>query len=111
MQLGFNTLTPQLTATAYQVLVSGLAPPATPYWYGGVSTVWSDASLAPTSNWRSNGTGATDTNQVPGPNSNVHFSGLNGSAGVTTTLGADTSINSLNIDSAPPAQPSPAPTP
>ena len=62
----FDGLTPQLTATAYQVTVNGTPTPPTPYWYGGVSTVWNDASQAPTSNWRTDTTGATDASRSRG---------------------------------------------
>ncbi|MGA2030663.1 MAG: autotransporter-associated beta strand repeat-containing protein [Thermoguttaceae bacterium] len=99
-QLGFASLTPVLTPTAYEVQVIGSLTPLTPYWSGAVNTTtWNDATRAPTSNWCTDATGTTDAEQIPGAVSNVHFSGLNNSAGVTTTLGADTIITSLNIDS------------
>ncbi len=45
---GFGSVTPLLTPTAYEVTVNSINPtPLTPYWYGGVSTVWNDASQAP----------------------------------------------------------------
>ena len=112
--LGFTTLTSVLTSTAYQVTANGVATPgSTPTGRGAVSTVWADASKAPThSNWYSNSYSTADAQQIPGAISNVHFSGLNGSAGVKTTLGADIPINSLNIDSGAPAVlRSPAATP
>ena len=77
--------------------MGGAATPLNAYWYGGVSSVWNDASSAPTSNW-TDATGTINAQQIPGPISNVHFSGLNSNPGATTTLGADFSINSLNFD-------------
>ena len=96
---GFYTWTPNRTATAYQVAVAGAATPAAAYWAGSVSSVWADASVAPTSNWRTDAAGGTDTNQVPGSTTDVFFA-TNSAANLTNTLGGNFGIKSLTISGA-----------
>lgn len=96
---GFYTWTPNQTATAYEVAVAGAATPAAAYWAGSVSGIWSDASVAPTSNWRTDAGGATDTNQLPGSTSDVYFA-TNTAANLTNTLGSNFSVQSINVTSA-----------
>ncbi len=96
---GFYTWTPNQTATAYQVSVAGAATPPVAYWAGNVSSVWADASAAPTSNWRTAATGGADTNQLPGSTSDVFFA-TNTPANLTNTLGGSLTIRSLTVTGA-----------
>jgi fibronectin-binding autotransporter adhesin len=96
---GFYTWTPNQTATAYEVIVAGAPTPAVAYWAGSVSSVWGDASVAPTSNWRTDAAGATDTNQLPGSTTDVFFA-TNSAANLTNTLGGDFAIKSFTLTSA-----------
>ena len=74
----------------------GTATPGTAYWTGLVSSVWSDASLAPTSNWSTDVTSGTDTQQLPGSTTDVYLA-ANGTGNLTTTLGTDFYIQSLHM--------------
>jgi autotransporter-associated beta strand protein len=92
-------IAPQLTVT-YTI-----NPPATAYWSGAqpgsAGLVWSTASGSPVgTNWSATDGGA-DIHQPPGGGiTNVIFGAAGNSAGVlTTTLGADFSINSLTFES------------
>ena len=96
---GFYTWTPNQTATAYEVVVAGVPTPAAAYWAGSVSSVWADAALAPTSNWRTDSTGTTDTNQLPGSTTDVFFA-TNSAANLTNTLGGDFAIKSFTLTGA-----------
>ena len=82
----------------YVLTVSGAATPYTAYWHGDVSSVWSEASAAPNSNWADDSAGTTDAGQIPGAITDVFFSTATAS-NTDTTLGADTSINSLTFES------------
>ena len=94
---GFNTLTLQESSTSL-LLQYASAPIPVAYFKGGVSTVWNDARLAPTtSNWSSDAAGANDAVNVPGPATDVFFNASNQTGVVSTTLGANTSINSLSV--------------
>ena len=97
---GFYTWTPNQTATTYEVTPTGAATPGAAYWFGGASPVWSDASFAPVSNWRTTADGTTDTNQLPGPTTDVFFAAAGASHLTTNTLGVDTFIKSLTMPSA-----------
>lgn len=96
---GFYTWTPNQTLTTYEVTVVGAATPSAAYWAGSVSGVWSDSSLAPVSNWRTNAAGTADTNQIPGSITDVFFATAT-AGNLTNTLGSDFSINSLTVASA-----------
>lgn len=82
----------------YVLTVGGTATPGTAYWHGDVSSVWNDASVAPGSNWANDGSGSSDTAQLPGAISDVYFSTAT-ATNTNTTLGADISINSLTFES------------
>ncbi len=95
-------LAPELTVT-YTA-----APPATAYWSGAQSgaagLVWSTelgSSSSPGTNWSATDGGA-DLHAIPGGRvTNVIFGSTGNSAGtLSTTLGADFSINSLTFTSA-----------
>ncbi len=82
-----------------QLVVSGTAAPNVAYWSGvqGGSSNWGDHG-ASTTNWDTTQTGATDTGQLPGSNTDVVFANLNAtSASLNTMLETSYSINSLTI--------------
>ncbi len=96
--LGFTTYTGASSGNNYVLTVVANPTPGTAYWKGGVSTVWGDASLAPTSNWATNAAGTTDAEQVPGIASDVIFS-ASGGINTGTTLGNDFAVKSLTFAS------------
>ena len=71
------------------------ATPATAYWIGDQSSVWSTNTAGDT-NWATTAAGTTDTNAVPGSGSDVYFT-ANSASNLTNTLGQDFTINSLNF--------------
>ncbi len=72
--------------------------PTAAYWNGGLSTNWNTLSGANSNtNWSTDATGAADTNQVPGPATNVFFTVTGGGSNLATTLGQNFAINSLNF--------------
>ncbi|GAA5123885.1 autotransporter-associated beta strand repeat-containing protein [Luteolibacter yonseiensis] len=95
MVTGFTTYTGVVSGNNYNVMASGAATPDDPYWKGGVSSNWTDASASPTSNWVTS-TGA-NIPQIPGASSNVHFSATSPS-NTGTTLNSNLSINSLSFE-------------
>jgi fibronectin-binding autotransporter adhesin len=94
---GFTTYTLLENSTNLQLQVAGTAIPVA-YFKGGVSTVWNDASASPTSNWSSNLAGTTDAGNTPGPLTDVILNANTQTGIVSTTLGADTAINSLTVN-------------
>ncbi len=95
--VGFNSWLFGSIGNSYTATVVGTPTPATAYWTGSVSSIWSDASQAPLhSNWATDATGATDTQQVPGSITNVYLA-ANGAGNLTTTLGTDFYIQSLHM--------------
>ncbi len=98
------------SSTAVQLAVTSQPALTTAYWRGGLSgapQVWaaSQGTSGGASNWSTTSGGSSSTAQVlvPGPTTNVFFyapaGGTADSASPnTTTLGADTSINSLTLD-------------
>ena len=88
---GFNTWTPGIGVggTTYTVSLTGAPVPTAAYWSSAVSTVWNDASKAPTtSNWATDVSGETDTMQLPGAVTNVYLAASVASS-LSTTLGTD----------------------
>ena len=90
-QLGLLTavLVPSSTSLKFTVgQVSGAgATPVNAFWQGNLGAAW--ASLAGTAtNWRTDAGGATDTNQLPGPITNVNF-GTNTETNLTTSAGRE----------------------
>ena len=92
------------TTSALIVTLGGLtAAPGNAYWSGGLgsgSAKWNvlTGGTSNNSNWLSAATGGTDTHQSPASTTNVNFIATTGS-NLTTTLGADTAINSLRFTS------------
>lgn len=87
------------TSEVLTISNSTIQPPTIAYWKGSLSSSWGTFSGVNTinTNWRSDAAGTTDTQQLPGPESNVFFTINSGAANLTNTLGLDFSINSLNF--------------
>ena len=68
------------------------------YWYGGQSATWNTYSTGAT-NWSNSQTTITDAGVLPAFNTNVFFTVNNppGANNLTTTLGENFTINSLNF--------------
>ncbi len=96
MPTGFLSYSGAINGNNYELTVTGNPTPATAYWKGDVSAIWSDATGAPDSNWTSDAEGTTDASQVPGATTDVVFAAT-GSANGATTLGANTTIDSLTF--------------
>lgn len=94
----FTNYVGSISGNNYIVTVTGSPIPTVAYWKGDVSAVWNTTSSAPNSNWDTSAGGGTDTNQLPGVITDVYFNAT-GATNTTTTLGADTSINSLTFSS------------
>ena len=62
------------------------------------STAWNDISIAPTTNWSTDLAGTMDAGNTPGINTDVILDASSVSGPVSTTLGANTTINSLNVN-------------
>ena len=93
---GFTTYSGAISGTKYVLTVSGAATPADAYWLGDVGSVWNTAGASQNSNWATTAAGTTDTNQIPGPTTDVYFQ-ASGAANTSTTLGADFAIDSLTF--------------
>ncbi|WP_035615399.1 autotransporter-associated beta strand repeat-containing protein [Haloferula sp. BvORR071] len=91
-----TTYSGSLQGNNYVLTVSGAATPFVAYWRGDVSSVWSDSSLAPNSNWANGASGTSDAGQLVGPVTDVYFSASN-AANTNTTLGANININTLTF--------------
>jgi hypothetical protein len=73
--------------------------PSTVYWNGGNGASWNTLSGSSyATNWSTTSTGFTDAHALPGANSDVYFNG--GGSNLSTTLGANFSINELTFTSA-----------
>lgn len=89
------------TATSEVLTISNstIPPPTIAYWKGNQSSSWGTFTGVSTinTNWATDATGATDTQQLPGPETNVFFTITSGAQNLSNTLGLDFSINSLNF--------------
>jgi fibronectin-binding autotransporter adhesin len=94
--IGFNHWLFGSVGNSYTAAVVGTPTPSSAYWTGSVSSIWSDASQAPHSNWSTDVTGGTDTQQVPGSTTDVYLA-ANGAGNLATTLGTDFYIQSLHM--------------
>jgi len=88
---GFNTLSLATTGTSEQLVVAGNSTPTLAYWTGAASSVWNDASMAPTSNWAL--VSGSDARQIPGAVTQVVFNSI---PGAPTSLGGAVSIAGLS---------------
>jgi autotransporter-associated beta strand protein len=107
--VGF-ALTDTSANTLLLTVTTGGATPASAYWTGLASTNGSDtannwtynlSSPALQTNWSSNPAGTSDTDQVPGPTTNVYFTAANAAStagALSTQLDANYSIASLIFD-------------
>lgn len=95
---GYTTYTGAIVGNNYRITATGNSSPGDAWWRGDINNVWTNASQAPNnSNWATSAAGGTDTKQLPGGNSNVHFTAT-GAANTTTNLGSSISIGSLTFD-------------
>ncbi|HEV2970905.1 MAG TPA: autotransporter-associated beta strand repeat-containing protein [Pirellulales bacterium] len=87
------------TATSEVVTVTNslVQPPNTAYWNGSHSGLWNTLIGGNTTNWSTAATSGADTQQLPGPLTNVFFTVTSGALNLSNTLGQDFSINSLNF--------------
>ena len=98
-QLGFNTGSLILSASAVQLTLSGPAAPVTAYFTGAYSPVWNGSDGGTNANFTTDSAGTTNTHQLPGPTSNVILASDAPSTGVTA-LGQNFSIASLTFTAA-----------
>jgi fibronectin-binding autotransporter adhesin len=97
--IGVDTYTLVDGSNALQLVVTGTATPGVAYFKGTVSNVWNDLTSAPNTNWSTDKAGSTDAGNTPGSVSDVIFTADTKTGVVATTLGASTTINSLNFNS------------
>jgi len=95
-QLGFNTGSLVISATALQLSITGPAAPATAFFTGAYSTAWNGSSSGTNANFTTDSAGTNNTHQLPGAVTDV-FLGANGVSTVATTLGANFNVHSLNF--------------
>jgi len=74
---------------------SGSAAPTVAYWQGALSGTWATVTSGST-NFTSDAAGATNTGAIPGAVTNVKFT-ANSASNLTTVLGQDFTINSLEF--------------
>jgi len=95
--VGYSLSLVDSTASQEVLTVAQIGAPTNAYWTGGQSSVWSTVNgTTGATNWSSTPGGTPDTNQVPNGASNVFFT-ANTATNLTTTLGTDITINSLNF--------------
>src|SRR5205807_269974 len=87
------------STTTNEILTVTVAAPATAYWSGTASGSWNAIGPGNVTNWRTDATSNIDTQQIPGPTTNVFFATTAPVAtNLATTLGADFSIASLTFN-------------
>ena len=97
--VGFNSATLQTTATSLNLVVTGVAFPATAYWTGSQNTTsWSTLNGS-NMNFSPDATGAGQNQQFPGPTTAVFFSADNviNTGTLNTTLDQNFDIGSLTF--------------
>ncbi len=83
-----------------QLLITGPTPTAA-YWAGAIDGTWNTTGGGMTTNWRTDATSNTDTNALPSTITDVFFYTTTPAAGnLTTTLGQNFSIKTLNFGAA-----------
>jgi autotransporter-associated beta strand protein len=95
---GFANYSGAIVGNDFVLTVTGNTTPTDAYWKGDVSSIWSDSSSNPNSNWASDSGGATDTQQIPGAITDVYFL-ASGATNTTTTLGTSFTVDSLTFSS------------
>ncbi len=100
LNVGRQTYTLNDNATTLTLAVTGAAVPGVAYWYGGAgTTVWNDVTTSSTVvNWSLDKAGTLDAGNIPGAITDVILNANNQTGTVSTTLGADTTINSLTVN-------------
>ncbi len=93
-----NSLTVTIPDQSMGVVVLAVLPAAA-YWKGNADGNWSTFNAGIT-NWKTDATGATDSNAAPGSPTDVFFTATGGGSNVSTTLDADFSIKGLTFTSA-----------
>jgi autotransporter-associated beta strand protein len=94
---GGRSFTLQTTAEAVQLLVRSVAYPGALFWSGAQNGNWSSLGSNNETNWVDGVTG-TNTQQIPGPTSNVYFTAVGALNSGASVLGMDLAINSLNFN-------------
>ena len=99
LPLGRDTYNLVDAGNSLELQIIGPPVPGVAYFYGAVSNNWSDLSNSTSSNWSADAAATQDAGNVPGSITDVIFSAnnLSGSA-VSTVLGANFAINSLNVN-------------
>lgn len=92
---GYTVALDTTSATQLLLTVTPVAGAGTAYWVGDVDGNW-NTNTAGNTNFATDATGATDVGSLPVASTNVFFAAT-GAANLSTTLGADTAINSLNF--------------
>ena len=95
-QLGFNTGSLVLSATALQIAITGAATPSVAYFTGNYSSVWNGSNSGTNANFTTDAAGTANTHQLPGAITDVYLAS-NSPSSTTTTLGEDFSVKSLNF--------------
>ncbi len=86
------------TATAENLIVLAVPTPATAYWNGAQGPQWTTFGAGTSlTNWSVTAAGTANTNQIPGAVTDVFFTIASGAANLTSTLGANFSVKSLNF--------------
>ena len=99
LPLGRDTYNLVDNANSLQLQIIGPPVPGVAYFYGAVSNNWSDLSNSTSSNWSANAAATQDAGNVPGSITDVIFSANNlGGNAVSTVLGTNFAINSLNVN-------------
>ena len=102
--VGRNTETLTVNPTNLMLTIAGAAVPNVAYFNGAVSSVWNDVTTSATLvNFSKNKAGTTDAGNTPGANTDVILNADNattnrGTTNLSETLGASTTINSLNVN-------------
>jgi fibronectin-binding autotransporter adhesin len=98
--VGRTTYTLSDNPTSLVLSVVGAPTPGVAYFNGGAgSSIWNDTSNASFVNWSTDLAGATDAGNIPAAPTDVILAASNQTGTVATTLGANTIINSLNVNS------------
>ena len=100
IQVGRDVYSLLENPTSLQLSISGLQSPAVAYFDGAVSSVWNDLSISTSCNWSLDAAGTQDAGTYPGMATDAIMSAATlSSSNVVTSLGANFTINSLNVNS------------
>ena len=96
--VGRNVYTLVDNPTSLQLQIAGNPTPGVAYFDGAVSHVWNDLSNPSLVNFSSNLAGTNDAGNIPGVATDVILNASTITSPITETLGATTTINSLNVN-------------